>query len=364
MAGGRTGAAGLILAGAVAGPLVGGQVALLRAPLGGVLGVPGDVVGYIGAAAVLLGCATAVFESRWRVGLRGIGVCAVLAGVSMVIAGTVDQKWVFTAAVLCAGASTGPVLVRGRISAWREPPALTGWQVASAAGVASAAASAAACASTPGAGLAGAGAAVLLLGLVVIAKPPATQWESGPMRGPRMPWRYPPVYVAVGFVAGGAVLPALHLLLFRWNVLDRDQALLLLPAAVLAVVAVAIPGPRAESIAPLLVLASGGSILVATAPGPVTSAIGIAVVLAAAARALRGLDLVVPHDIRAATATLLAVVAGGGIGLVLVSVPGQLIGAGNALTILAIPTALAALLPGRLTAVSAIDAAALEGGTP
>ena len=98
-----------------AGPVAGGQLVLLAKPLGGVVGVPGAVVGYIVLTGAVLGLFAALL-CLWpvRSSVEMASVCGVLAGVAVLVAGAADTVAVFAVAVLVAGTLTGPLLVAGR----------------------------------------------------------------------------------------------------------------------------------------------------------------------------------------------------------------------------------------------------------
>ncbi|GAB2680343.1 hypothetical protein [Nocardia goodfellowii] len=295
----RAGIGGLILCGALAGPVAGGQLALLAKPFGGVVGIPSAAVGYLAISAFALGCVTAAIRPGRSV--RVGGVCGVIAGMAFAIAGLVSTPWMFTTAVLVAGAGTGPAFVAGRMRALAGST-LTGWHIVTALGVVVAAAVAAVCQRSPGTGLFVSGLLAASCAAVAVFAPDGADSATavGRRPGDRLipaPMRWALAgYGALGLLVGGTVLPALHLLLFRWNAVGSEQATWLVFAALPAVFAVALPTPDPSAVVPLLALAAGGPLLVGTAPGEATLAIGIAVALAAAARAARGLD----GEIRAA----------------------------------------------------------------
>ncbi|GAB4586543.1 hypothetical protein [Nocardia sp. IFM 10818] len=365
------GLAGLVVAGAWAGPMAGGQVALVAKPLGGVLGIPGSVVGYSALAALLTGCATAGLAARRGLSPRWTGWCGIAAGVAWIVAGGTADAMAFAAAVLVAGAAGGPLIMIGRVLVWPHRTALTGWHIAMTAGVAVTAALAAGSADAPGTGLIVAGAAVILHSLIALrAQPIARRGNSIPAAEPAT--RVPAGYAIAGLVVGGTVLPALHLLLFRWEVLGADQAGLLSAAAVPASIAVALPGPHPRAIAVLLILAAGGPVLVAIAPGRATVTIGLALTLTAAARALRGLDLLASQRPKqppgTVAITVFIPVAAGLAGWGAVSAAGHAVGAGTALTALAVPVLAAVLLWQRSARTRTVRAPVadpvFEGGTP
>ncbi|MFD3459903.1 hypothetical protein ACFWVM_09360 [Nocardia fluminea] len=145
--------------------------------------------------------------------------------------------------------------------------------------------------------------------------------------------------------------------------------MLMLSVTVVAATVMALPGPAASAVPSLLILAAGGPILVATAPGPLTATIGLAVTVAASARAARGLDLAAgptaapPDDPGGGTAgvTSLLVTVGAVAGFGVVSVLGEFAGAGTSLTLLALPILAAALYYSRAAGQARADRP-LEGG--
>lgn len=372
MANARVSAGAIIVAGVMAGPVAGGQLVLLAKPFGGVLGVPGAVLGYIALTGLVVGCAGALL-TLWRpVSMRVAGVCALVAGMSFAVAGLVSTPWTFVLAVVIGCAGAGPLLVEGRAIAFEHAGALVAWHLVTAAAVAGSAATASWCAERPGTGLTTAGVVAGALGVLALATEPiAVQQVS---RSPGDPSGLPRGlligYAAVGVLLGGTVLPALHLLLFRWNALGTEQTNLLLLAALSALLLAVLPGPDPSALSLLLVLAAGGPILVATAPGRVTLVIGIAVTLAAATRAARALDSAVSASAcspaRAASVTTPTVVIAGLAGLGLVVACGEFIGIGAGLTVLSIPALTGALLCIRCAPVpmtrSALSAPIFEAG--
>ncbi|QLY28791.1 hypothetical protein H0264_26135 [Nocardia huaxiensis] len=371
----------LTVAGAWAGPVAGGQLVLLAKPFGGVLGVPGEVVGYIAFTALALACVTGGLAARLELSLRGAGLAALLAGAAFALAGVTEHIVWFGAAVLAGGAATGPVIVIARRLSWGAPAALTTWHSAMAAGVPAAAGIAALAARAPHRGLLIAGILAIASASLTTSKNAGAQNIAGRVDTALPAARTVLGYSAVGLVAGGAVLPTLHLLLFRWEAFAADQAILLLLAAIPATVVVALPGPEPGATATLLLLAAGGPVLVATAPGRASAAIGLAVTLAATARAARGLDLMSSGAIGSSafpgntirspalpTATVMITVLAGLAGLGAVTVLDVWFGTGTALTLLAVPTALAAAAYRRLPRATAAPAPTgnptLEGGTP
>ncbi|SUD49248.1 Uncharacterised protein [Nocardia otitidiscaviarum] len=396
----RLGLAALVLAGAWAGPVAGGQLVLLSKPFGGVVGVPGAAVGYIAVTALVTGSVAAAVAVWRRVSPSWVAAAGIVAGLAFIVAGMVTAPVPFVAALLVASAACGPLIAIGRVVVWRQPRALAGWQVAMTVGVAVAAGTSAIWIETPGTALIVAGIAVglhsvLALGVTRAAEEPipigagagasAGGGSDGSSGGRASAGAGVGVgadagvsvsirlllfgYAIAGFVLGGTVLPALHLLLFRWEAFGADQVGLLLLAAVPAGIAVALPGPHVGAVPVLLILAAGGPVLVATAPGTAGAAIGITVTLAAAARAARGLDrtaATVPEHPWFPMLTLLAVLAAGVLGLGAVTLLDARFGTGTALTALALPVLIAAALyarsarprPARTSAAHPV----LEGG--
>ncbi|MCP9624891.1 hypothetical protein FOH10_15900 [Nocardia otitidiscaviarum] len=425
----RLGLAALVLAGAWAGPVAGGQLVLLSKPFGGVVGVPGAAVGYIAITALVTGSVAAAVAVWRRLSPSWAAGVGIVAGLAFIVAGMVTGPVPFVAAMLVASAACGPLIAIGRVVVWRQPRALAGWQVAMTVGVAVAAGTSAIWIETPGTALIVAGIAVglhsvLALGVTHAAEEPipisadadagadagagaragadadadaradadadaradagadaraggdgsdagvGSGAGVGAGAGASVSIRSLLFgYATAGFVLGGTVLPALHLLLFRWEAFGADQVGLLLLAAVPAGVAVALPGPQVGAVPVLLILAAGGPVLVATAPGTAGAAVGIAVTLAAATRAARGLDrtaATVPGHPWLPILTLLAVLAAGVLGLGAVTLLDARFGTGTALTALALPVLIAAALyarsarprPARTSAAHPV----LEGG--
>ncbi|MEV6278891.1 hypothetical protein [Nocardia sp. NPDC051832] len=421
----RAGLGGLIICGAFAGPVAGGQLALLAKPFGGVVGVPGAVIGYLAVAAFVLGCVTAAIVGARS--MRTAGAFGVVAGLGFVVAGLVSTPWMFTVAVLVAGAGTGPAFANGRVRALAGGARLlASWHLVTVVGVIVAAGIAALCERTPGTGLLVSGmmaavcavvaviaatdgsaagttpgaalepqpapasvsmsmskpdrASVLDRGAASVLDPgPASVPNPGPAPVP-VPTAAPsPVrsalgYSTVGLLVGGTVLPALHLLLFRWNAVGSEQAVWLALAALPAVIVVALPGPDSSAVVPLLILAAGGPVLVATAPGAVTLAAGVAVSLAAAARAARGLDSEICSATgssvgaesyrRAGVATVLVAATAALAGMGLVGGVSRLAGTGSGLVVLAAVGLVGALLCGRFATRSVGAEPVYQGGTP
>ncbi|MFI9402280.1 hypothetical protein [Nocardia sp. NPDC052316] len=344
----RLGAA--VLCAVAAGPVAGGQLVLLGKPFGGLLGVPGAVVGYLVLAAGVLGLLAAAL-CLWRLPLS-LGMTSAsgsLAGIAAVVAGLVDTVAVFTIAVLVAGAATGPLLLAARaLAAEFGRGSFVLLHGAAAGGVAVAAWLSGLYYEKPNTGVLIAGALTAVLG---VAAGLAGLRDAGAVRvGENSAPARPVVfgYVAIGLVVGGTVLPALHLLLFRWNEFGAEQLGWLVVAAAPAVVVVALPGRRPAAVPVLLILAAGGALLVVTAPGPVPLTIGLAVTLAAAARAMTALDELVRETTPHAVGLCALVVATAGLaGLGLVDLLARLIGMGSALTVLGMGVLIAAWLSGR-----------------
>ncbi|WP_306355784.1 MULTISPECIES: hypothetical protein [unclassified Nocardia] len=402
----RLGLAALVLAGVWAGPVAGGQLVLLSKPFGGVVGVPGAAVGYIAITALVTGSVAAAVAVWRRLPPSWAAGAGIVAGLAFIVAGMVTGPVPFVAALLVASAACGPLIALGRVMVWRQSRALAGWQVAMTVGVAVAAGTSAIWIETPGTALIVAGIAVglhsvLALGVTHAAEEPVPISADadadagggggggggsdggsggrasagvgagvGTGAGASVSIRLLLFgYATAGFVLGGTVLPALHLLLFRWEAFGADQVGLLLLAAVPAGIAVALPGPHVGAVPVLLILAAGGPVLVATAPGTAGAAIGIAVTLAAAARAARGLDrtaATVSEHPWLPVLTLLVVLAAGVLGLGAVTLLDASFGTGTALTALALPVLIAAALyarsarprPARTSAAHPV----LEGG--
>ncbi|WP_194833039.1 hypothetical protein [Nocardia sp. XZ_19_369] len=342
-----------VLCAVAAGPVAGGQLVLLGKPFGGVLGVPGAVVGYLALTAGALGLlAGALCLWRLRLSLGMVSASGCLAGIAVVVAGVVDTVAVFTIAVLVAGAATGPLLLAGRaLAAEFGRGNFVLLHAAAAGGVAVAAWLSGHYYEEPGTGLLIAGALTTALGVAVGLV--GLRGADGPSADRVVENSIPPRpalfgYVAIGLAAGGTVLPALHLLLFRWNEFGAEQLIWLAVAAAPAAAIVALPGRRPAAVPVLLILAAGGALLVVTAPGLVPLTIGLAVTLAAAARAMTALDELVwetaPHAI---SVCALVVATAGLAGLGLVDLLGRLIGTGSALTILGMGVLIAAWLSGR-----------------
>ncbi|MBF6331173.1 hypothetical protein [Nocardia transvalensis] len=344
-----------VLAGVAAGPMAGSVLVLLTKPLAGEFGVPSPVMRYVMLAALVVGCVGVAACLRLPRGISRLasGTCVVVAGAGLAIAGAMPDVWSFTSGVLIAGAAAGPLWVAGRALVAVRAGGVGAWYAAVAVGAAGGALAAGAWAQKPRTALIVIACAVLVAGVVSVSAGVrgVHSWtvprhsRPGPAGLPR------PMllgYVGAGLALGGTVFPALHLLLFRWNVLDDEQwrwlAMAIAPAAVLV-----LPRRTAEAVAPLAILTAGGALLIATAPGVWTSVIGSAVTLTAATRLLATLDDAalganpIPN-VRISAATALATAIGGLAGLGGAAALGLWFGTGTAVTLLAFPV-LACALP-------------------
>ncbi|MET7770073.1 hypothetical protein [Nocardia sp. NPDC005366] len=350
---------------AVTVPVGGGQLILMSKPIGGVIGAPGAVSGYIAVTAALLGCLTALAAPRLlrRTSAHAGAWSALGAGAALIVAAAATGPILFCAGVLVAGALTGVVYTTGRIyfaelgaNARNSRHAMT-WL-----GLLTSAALARIFYTDPMSGLMAAG--VVAAGFGVLAVPLAM--NPGPARsvtGPVAPHRPALLgYGAAGFAVGATITPTLHLLLLRWEVLGEDQMPIVGVAAVAALVAVLVP-LRPVSVSLLLVIAAGGPLLASVGPGSATTAVGLAVTVAATARAVVELDRSAAHATARPTAIAVCVgglgaVAGYGTGESLAEV----FSAGTALTLVAVPilaitavSTIAASKPRHSTAVSEGD---------
>ncbi|MFI6999242.1 hypothetical protein [Nocardia sp. NPDC050175] len=355
------GAGAAALCAIAAGPVAGGQLVLLGKPLGGVVGLPGAVVGYIVVTAAVLGLLIAgLWLWRWGAVAGMASGCGVLAGSASIVAGSVDGVVSFTIAVLVAGVAAGPLLAIGRALAFElGRRGLVCTCAAVVVGMAAAAWLASRYYEDPAGGLIIAGALTALLGLVtgLLALPGPATLPPGRLAALGAGVRSAlPHYLAAGLAIGGTTLPALHLLLFRWNEFGAEQCLWLSFAAAPAVGAVIAPGHRAEAVPMLMILAAGGTLLVAVAPGPVTLTIGLALTLSASSRAVAALDEGVRRNTTsadrsaAAGATAAVAVISGLTGLGSVDLLGRLIGTGSALTVSALGVLVAVWLSVRRSA--------------
>ncbi|MCX4096864.1 hypothetical protein [Nocardia sp. alder85J] len=405
--GSRGGAWLPLLAAAAAGPAAGVGIVLLSKALAGRAGLPGAVVGYIAATAVVLGGVAIVVARRWlppRTG-RGIGVLALLAGVGIVAAGAIAVVPALLTGVLLAGALGGPLIQAARVV--NRPRA---FRIAMTVGVLVGTALAAAGTRYPGVALLATGTVALLAGLGLALRDPApsappdsvstpgsgataepgvlspSSGDSVPVDavappdsgvaepaaatpaasvavGAAVPEAEPGwariVRAAAGFAVGATVLPALHLLLFRWTVLDADQPRYLAVALIPAVlVASAAGGTRRVAAAPLLVLAAGGPVLVATAPGAWQATVGIALTVTAAVRAWAVTSADRLDERSNHLLPLLIPAISAGVGLAAVAGLRQVWGDGAALTLAAMPVLAAAAFVTRPGAVSRAETAA------
>ncbi|WP_327146170.1 hypothetical protein [Nocardia sp. NBC_01327] len=338
-----------VLLAAVVGPMAGIEIVLLDKSLGGVVGLPGAVVGYIALTAVGFGVVGVLPAVRWRLiaSGRGTGGCGVLAGTGLVVAGAFPGIGTFTGGVLVAGVLMGPVLVAGLASQVRVR---AGYAVP-AAGLVGGALAAGGCLEHPGIAVLATGSVAVALGVAVIAlnRPAGMEASGGILRLIRKARWVLTAYAATGFAVGAALLPALHLLLFRWNVLDGDHPWYLASAATPMVLVALLPGRHAAAIPSLLILAAGGALLVATAPGAWQSAVGTAVTLAAAVRCLSVLDSLssqefsVAEGLARSAVTVCTVASGGLAGLGFAAAAGHVWGTGSALTLSVLPVLAAAL---------------------
>ncbi|WP_194289932.1 hypothetical protein [Nocardia macrotermitis] len=357
------------IAAAAAGPMAGVEIALLSAPLGGVIGVPGAVVGYITLTAVVLGGLSVWPVQRFRLlGTgRGVGVAAVVAGLGVLVAGLFSSIPVFTCGVLVAGVAVGPLLVVARaVVGVREF-----YGTVCAASIAGAVV-AGLCTMRPGAALLVAGALAAVAGVGVAVLNPLLEGAGAPgeVRHARWIW---PGYSAIGFVLGATVLPGLHLLLFRWNVLDAGRSYYLAAALIPALLMALVGGYRIRALVPLLILAAGGGVLVATGANAWQATIGIGVAVTAAIRCLIVMDHEAREQITASghflgAGTGLVFTVGGLLGLGAGFGAGHLWGFGSALTLCALPVLLVALVVGWVAAgpdrstASRTTEIAVEGG--
>src|SRR5689334_18384532 len=102
----------LLTAAAAAGPMTGTAVVLLGKPLGGAVGLPGAVAGYITLTAAVLAALAVPPAWRWRVlgSGRRAGAAALVAGAGTVLAGLIPQIPALTAGLLVTGLCAGPLL--------------------------------------------------------------------------------------------------------------------------------------------------------------------------------------------------------------------------------------------------------------
>ncbi|WP_405182857.1 hypothetical protein OG225_18555 [Nocardia sp. NBC_01377] len=307
-------------------------------PIGGVLDIPGAVVGYVVVTAALLGCLTALAVPRLfrHTAARAGAWSGIGAGAALILVAVAAEPIFFTATTLAAGALTGIAYTTGRTAFGAlGANARTTRHALNWLGLLGAATLARLSYDDPMSGLMVAG--VVAAGLGVLAIPLAmTPAPAAPVTGGTTAAGAVLLgYAAAGLALGVSFTPALHLLLFRWEVVGVDQMPVVGAAAVAALVAVLAP-LRRVSVALILVVAAGGPLLFA--PGPSTLAIGLAVTVAAAARATLELDR--STDPRAVRPTALAVCAGGlgaVAGLAVAEALGAIFGAGTALTLTVVP---------------------------
>ncbi|RDI60574.1 hypothetical protein [Nocardia pseudobrasiliensis] len=340
------------------GPAIGVVLILLAKPLAGEAGIPGAVSGYIALTALLLGCATVAccLRAPHRLSAGFCGGCALVSGVALMIAGLVPGVVAFTAGVLLAGAAVGPALVAARALVMRGARTVGVWYAAMAAGSALGAALAGGYAQHAERALLICGVGTTAIGILLVCTrsrltPAPDAWTDEPARALRA---LLPGYFAAGLALGHAVLPALHLLLFRWDILDGDHWRWM-AAAGIATVAAVLPPRRMGAVPPLLISAAGGAVLIATAPAAWAVAIGLAVTLAAVGRALAALDdCALGSDnasgVRISAATALLTAAGGLTGLGTVAGVSRWWGTGSALTLTAVTVSMLAVVTGRLIA--------------
>ncbi|AYF76999.1 hypothetical protein D7D52_27925 [Nocardia yunnanensis] len=447
MAGDCSGRRGLLwaVAAAAAGPMAGFAIVLLAKPLGGVVGLPGAVVGYVALTAGVLAAIGVLPAWQWRLLTTGrrVGVAAVLAGAGAVVAGAISAIPALTCGVLVAGALSGPLLVAARavvparefyflmatgglagaalagtcaenpglplivaggvaatagcVLAVFDPPtrapgrpgsAQRGRVAATSPGSAAAASPGNAAAAPPGSAAAASlgSAAIVSFGggesVETVASDPVIPGGEvrvvgvavGAPTGQPLRWAGS-CCAAVGFVMGATILPALHLLLFRWKVLDAHQCGYVGAALAVALVVASVRGYRASALAPLLILAAGGPLLVATAPGPWRLTVGMAVSVAATVRVLATVDSLVRQQVpdsavrTYSAVTALAFAGGAAAGLGAVAGLSRWWGTGTALTLASIPVLAAAVLttrliphPGSVPAARTATVLPIEGG--
>ncbi|MFB4307429.1 hypothetical protein [Actinomadura sp. GTD37] len=352
-------------AGAAAAPLAGGTVLLLSDALGGVVKIPGDVVGYMALTGLLLACA----------GLAGVLVLArrtrphrlaaaggALAGLAIALAGAVPAVPVFATGLMAAGLLASPLLAVPRAYAARTPGGAAWGQAAALAGTAAAAWIATARSADPGTALLVAGVLAAALAAVFAAGagagdgdgdgagPPVRPVARGALRDVRAAL---PVHLLTGWIVGASLTGGLHLLTFRWDLLGADPARYLawalLPALVLVVVGRRAAG-AAQTVPWLLLAGAAAPLLMASAPGPELLAAGFAVALAAACLATAALDTAVLRPLpesrllAAAGLTGAAAVVGGMAGFGCAAALRGTLDEGTALALTALPPVLGALL--------------------
>lgn len=346
---GRTGSWPVLIGAAAAGPMAATEIALLSKPLGGATGLPGAVVGYTGLTALALAAATVLPAWRWRLAATGrrAGFAAIIAGLGLLVAAVVPAVGAFTAGLLATGIGAGPLLLAARAATRARA-----FHVAMSAGALAGALAAALLVEHPRLAVLTAASVAVAAGLVAAVADPGLDagFDGGIRACTRRLGRYSSTYGALGFAVGATVLPALHLLLFRWNVLDADQPAYLAAALVPAPLAATLTGYGRPAPALSLILAAGGLLLVATAPGAWQTALGVAVTVTAAVRATAVTDSTLREQIpegqrvcwAAVTGTALAL--GGFGGLAATAGLARVWGTGSALTLLAIVVLAAAVV--------------------
>ncbi|OPC79657.1 hypothetical protein B4N89_00690 [Embleya scabrispora] len=301
-------------AGTVAAPVIAafaaglpvGALVLLGDALGGVVGMPVKAVRYMLLTTVLLTALAAAASHRWpRAGdaRRPGTVSGVLACALLVVAALVPTVTVFGAALLAVGLPAGRAVAAARRSPVLGGRAATWWYVAVLSGLASAGVVCALLPDDPESALAicagVAGALHLLVAVGGTGRRTTSTLAAGvvsPRRRAAVPRTLAAGYAGAAFAFVGASVVLTDLLLFRWTILGpgvpwRYTAALTAAALVLALSTVGARRPSAAGSAPVLLMAaSTGPVLVATAPGDLTSVAGLTVAAAASALAAIGLD--------------------------------------------------------------------------
>ncbi len=344
----------LAAAAAVTVPVGGGQMLLMAKPIAGTIGVPGEVIGYIVLTAALLGCLTALAVPRLlRLTSARAGAWSALgAGAALILTGVATAPIPFCVGTLLAGALISITYTTGRIRlAELGGGARTARHAVTWLGLLAATALSGAFYPDPMTGLLIAGMAATAFGILAVSAS-THSWH--------LPVGLPPPgsvrralfgYGAAGFAVGAAVTSATHVLAHRWEVLGADQMPLIGAAAMTALVTVVLP-LRPVSVPLLLVTAAGGLLLVAVAPGSGTTAAGLAVSLAASARAVVDLDRIAAVSGTARSSARAVCVGGLGAvaGLAIADALREVVGAGTAITLAVFPVL-------ALTAGSMISAA-------
>ncbi|MFC9971103.1 ATP-binding cassette domain-containing protein [Spirillospora sp. NPDC127200] len=349
-----------ILACAAAGPLAAGTALLLADALGGVVKMPGDAVVYTAVTALLL-AALATPLVLWlarRTSMPGLTAAAGgLAAFAVAVAGLVPIVPVFASAVLLAGLLGAPLLALPRALA--EPRLYVWWHTAALAGLAAAGYLAASFTGTPGRALVVAGTLAALLAVAAVCgprtpRPPAGERPAVARLRDAWPVARPALvaYAATAMAVAVTLRGGLHLLLFRWDMVGSGPLALLawaaVPAAALTVAARSLT-LSTRPVPWLLLAAATAPVLVATAPASWLVPVAFTVALAAAVLAVAALDTAIlkpaPVGLRPALAGLTAAVAvlGGLAGLGAPALFGALTDDASALTLTAVPIALAAL---------------------